>query len=242
MIKNMNNLLLLSGMDGTGILFRPLLTKLEICAFDVHIAIYDFNADDNQQLSHQANNVIKFIHTNFNKELFIVVFESYSSLFVPYLLKHELNIHKSYIIGGFLTCPSVVAKWGKLFHPIWTALMPNKLLGWLLFRHWANDELIGLFREVLVVIGKPDVLPLFKKRLSNIACAKIPHELPKSSIPCVYLSASHDKLVGINAGLVFKALFDDMAFNIASGTHFLLQTNPDCLIDELNKNLSTKWV
>ncbi|MDO4450749.1 MAG: hypothetical protein Q4B79_07325 [Moraxella sp.] len=237
----MKNLLLLSGMDGTGILFRPLLDVLNA---SYRIAIYDFNDyhhnKHNQDLAYQADKIAKFIHDNFGREPFVVVFESYSSLFVPYLLKYPLAIEKIYIIGGFLTCPSVLAKVGLFINPTWARFLPNKLLGFLLFRHWANEELIGLFREVLAVISSPAILPLFKKRLSNITHAKIPSHLPKSSVPCVYVSARCDDLVNKKAGLVFGTMFENIDFLIIDGTHFLLQTNPKFLAETLN--LKTKRI
>ncbi|STY93502.1 hypothetical protein [Moraxella bovis] len=163
----MKNLLLLSGMDGTGILFRPLLDELNQSDVNYRIAIYDSNAchikdNNNQALEYQADKIVKFIHGNFGYESFVVVFESYSSLFVSYLLKCQLAIEKIYLIGGFLACPSVLAKFGLFINPAWARLLPNQLLGFLLFRHWANEELIGLFREVLAVISSPAILPLFK--------------------------------------------------------------------------------
>lgn len=230
----MKNLLLLSGMDGTGILFRPLLDELNQSDVNYRIAIYDFNGDGNQDLTHQTKQIIRFIHHHFNHESFIVVLESYSSLFVPYLLKHQLAIEKICIIGGFLACPSILAKVGYFINPAWTRHLPNQLLGFLLFRHWANEELIGLFHEVLAVIDNPTMLPLFKQRLANIAHAKIPNDLPKSSIPCVYVSARCDNLVGKKARLAFGVIFNDIDFLIIDGTHFLLQTNPKFLAEILN--------
>lgn len=232
----MRNLLLLSGMDGTGILFRPLLDKLDV---NYRIAIYDFNVchvkdNNNQDLAYQADKIVKFIRDNFGYEPFVAVFESYSSLFVPYLLKYQLAIEKIYIIGGFLACPSVLAKVGLFINPAWARFLPNQLLGFLLFRYWANEELIGLFREMLTVIGSPDILPLFQQRLANIAHAKIPSHLPKSSVPCVYVSARCDDLVNKKAGLAFKAMFENIDFLTIDGTHFLLQTNPKFLAERLN--------
>lgn len=230
-------------MDGTGILFRPLLDVLNASH---RIAIYDFNDyhhdNHNQDLAYQADKIAKFIHDNFGREPFVVVFESYSSLFVPYLLKYPLAIEKIYIIGGFLACPSVLAKVGLFINPTWARFLPDKLLGFLLFRHWANEALIGLFREVLAVIGSPAVLPLFKQRLANIAYAKIPSHLPKSKIPCVYVSARCDDLVHKKAGLAFKAMFENIEFLNMDGTHFLLQTNPQFLANEFNQPSQTKRV
>lgn len=228
----MKRILLLSGMDGMGILFRPLLKKLNAH----HIAVYDLNDDDNQMLDYQSDKIVQFIHQNFNYQPFILVAESYSSLFIPYLLKYQLNIQKIYIIGGFLAYPSWIVKFAYLCNPLWINYLPDRLLGFLLFRHLATDELIGLFREVLAVIGKPNVLPLFKQRLSNIAHATMPTIHHKSKIPCVYLSASHDDLVSKKAGWLFGALFDDIAFYTIDGTHFLLQTNPAYLAEELNRH------
>lgn len=231
-------------MDGTGILFRPLLDALNA---NHRIVIYDFNVchvqdNNNQDLAYQANKIANFIHDNFGCEPFVVVFESYSSLFVPYLLKYPLAIEKIYIIGGFLSCPSALAKVGLFINPTWARFLPDKLLGFLLFRHWANESLIGLFREVLAVISSPAILPLFKQRLANIAYAKIPSHLPKSSIPCVYVSARCDDLVHKKAGLAFKAMFEDIEFLNMDGTHFLLQTNPQFLANEFNQPSQTKWV
>lgn len=227
----MKNILLLSGMDGTGILFCPLLDKLND---QYRIAIYDFNDDINQQLNHQAKKIIKFIHHNFGNHEFILIAESYSSLLLDELLKHELNIQKVYIIGGFLSCPSLLAKIGHLLNPVWLRLLPKQLLGHLLFYRWSNDELMALFGKVLAKISKSDVLPLFRQRLKNIAHAKAPKHLTKSSTPCVYVSASHDYLVNPKSGLAFKELFYNIKFIKANGTHFLLQTNPCFLADELN--------
>lgn len=220
-------------MDGKGILFYPFLKKLSP---KHHIAIYDFNDDTQQDLAYQAQRICQFARRMFDDEPVILICESYSSLLLPYLLQGQFFIQKIYIIGGFLGCPSMLAKVAFLLNPRWINHISDKWLGWLLFRHLATDELIGLFREVLAVIGKPNVLPLFKQRLSNIAHATMPTIHHKSKIPCVYLSVSHDDLVSKKAGWLFGVLFDDIAFYTIDGTHFLLQTNPAYLAEELNRH------
>lgn len=89
----MKNLLLLSGMDGTGILFCPLLNQSEA---NHCIAIYDLNkyhhGTHHQSLGHQSDKIAKFAYDDFGDNPFIVVFEFYSSLFVPYLLRRSFNI------------------------------------------------------------------------------------------------------------------------------------------------------
>lgn len=223
----MQNILLLSSMDGTNILFSPFLQKIDE---NVTVKCYNLNEHSNQEIAYQVQQIEQFILTNFSGKPVTLIAESYSGLLVFNLLTarpiNSLNITNIVFIGGFLECPSWLARFANWFDPSWAKALPDNILGHLLFNRWHNQELIHLFRQVLAILSEPNRNEMFKYRLTNIAKARLPDMQQQINIPCLYLQATRDNLVKSHNSKAFQIYFADLKVEKIQGTHFLLQTNP----------------
>lgn len=234
MIKN---LVLISGMDGTNILFQPFIKVL--ATYSVNVLVYDMNADENQDVFYQANLLKQAIKQKFSQQRITIVAESYGGLLAYELLRHpkivpEMNadkiyIDKIYFIGGFLSCPSYAAKWAYAIVPSLMGLLqscPNWLrtfmIGRFAFCGFFDDVMMRLFRTVLWQLNQPALKTMFKQRLKNIAKSSFVNPCEKISTPCVYVASSCDYLVPHHNIHHFEQAFDDLTVVYLEGSHFLL--------------------
>ncbi len=230
MIKN---LVLISGMDGTNLLFKPLLEELN--AYCVVSLVHDMNEHDNQDICHQVNILKNDIKHQFHHEPVTIIAESYGGLLAYELLSHQdihavINIEKVYFVGGFLSCPSFMAKWADVVVPslvMFLNVCPNWLrefmIGHWIFYGFFDDKMMMLFKEVLSQLSQPRIKTMFIHRLKNIANACPIHANKKLDLPCVYVAASHDHLVLGRHINEFRRIFDDLTVIHLKGSHFLLQ-------------------
>ncbi len=237
------NLLLLSGLDGTGVLFKPLLqTMLKELQSKTCLLIYDLNGDDNQNLDYQAKRIESQISEQFADESVVVIAESYSGLLAYQLLIRRIaNIERVFFVACFLQRPShwaYLAKYAYFIQPKWMAFINDKALKYALFNRFGSDELLALFRQAMVELEVNNHKVMLDKRCENIV--NLPSSVStkskltnfkianfKITTSCVYLQANQDTLVNNDNLAVFQQLFTNLKVVRLDGSHFLLQTNAD---------------
>lgn len=119
------NLVLLSGLDGTGILFEPFL-KVATIQFD-EVFIYQTNNEINQTLTHQANHLAKTLTDKFSQNPIIIIAESNGGLLAYHLLNHSLNVKHIFFVACFLTLPNPLARLVKFIKPIYIGYLINSM-------------------------------------------------------------------------------------------------------------------
>ncbi len=227
------NLLLLSGLDGTGVLFKPLLqTMPKELQSKTCLLIHDLNGDDNQNLDYQAKRIESQLSEQFADESVVVIAESYSGLLAYQLLIRRIaNIERVFFVACFLQRPShwaYLAKYAYFIQPKWMVSINDKALKYALFNRFGSDELLALFRQAMVELEVKNHKEMLDKRCKNIvnlpSSVSIKHKI---TTPCVYLQAKQDTLVNTDNLAVFQQLFTNLKVVRLDGSHFLLQTNAD---------------
>lgn len=207
---------LLPGLDGTGILFEPFL-DVRPSGIDVHAI--KLRQDSKLTALDQALEISSTAIT----EPCMLIAESYSGrIAYEIALKNDLVKHV-FFVASFLRAPSMLAVLAS-FVP--SSLVKNRALvsqvgAKIAFRSRNTKSLSELLVQALGSVNTEVV----KRRLREIGELESP--TTKLHIPCTYLYASQDNLVPPKVIRVFEDLCPSLNVVKLDGTHFLMQTNPE---------------
>ena len=207
---------LIPGMDGTAILFDPL---IEQAPAGVEIVKLPLIQSSDAGYQEQARDVISRI----GEEPLVLVAESYSGMVAYQMLRMECkNIRHVVFAASFISRPSWMAAIAR-FTPVAilkSRAIPKSLVGRVLFGRFSSDSLIECFyRSLLAVEDK-----VISHRLRQIATLEEP-TIP-IKVPCTYIRPRGDRLVSKRSIEPFKNLCEKLSVCEVEGTHFVLQTNP----------------
>jgi pimeloyl-[acyl-carrier protein] methyl ester esterase len=216
-------LVLLPGMDGTGLLFKPLLPLLATPQ-----EIIPFNSALNQ--TYEA--IYTYVKAKLPNEDFYLVAESFSGSIAARLAFANIQNLKGIIfVATFLSCPS------KPLVSLAKKLSLKRLLKIPLASYFIRKLLIGpkfpieLFYKSISEMTEFE----FKARLSALESLSENAVNIKSTIPVLYLYAENDYLVSENHISEFVSLFGNVSVSHVQGTHFLLQSNPESCAKYINE-------
>jgi pimeloyl-ACP methyl ester carboxylesterase len=221
----MTHLVLLPGMDGTGLLFAPFLAALD-AALDsappaLKTTVIAYPTD--QALDYAA--LESFVRARLpTQEPYVLLGESFSG---PMAI--SLAVSGLPMLRGLVLCASFTRNPRPVFGPL------RFLSGWLpvsvfAFRGvWRGllgnfytdalcDWLVGTVAQV-----SPEVL---RSRLRAVLSVDVSAKLAQVHVPMLSLEASQDRLVPARAGEALHRLKPDMRRLKLSAPHFLLQTAP----------------
>jgi pimeloyl-ACP methyl ester carboxylesterase len=212
------NLVLLPGLDGTGLLFQPL---LEALASRVRSKVIAYPGSESLSLSELARLVVKQLPSGQS----VVLAESFSGLVALTLLTEVASRVRSVIfVGAFAEPPRpfllrlapVVSGSAALLRS-----MPSFVLRQYCLGKDATAAQLNLLREALAAVS-PKVLA---QRLSLIGAR---HSFGKTrfNVPAYYISASEDRLVPASCARWFEERFASCGMEELHGPHFLLQARP----------------
>jgi len=218
-------IILLPGVDGTGILFEPFLQTFKT---DIPIEVIPLTEDSDQSILHQ----VSLIEDAVADEPVIFIVESYSGLLAYELAKrNKINIKQIFFFGCFLQTPSLIGKIGPFLPVHLLKVIPDKLLSHFLFNQWSSPELIALFHKALESVNFSNL----KKRIKIISSYQKP--IQPIDIPSIYVQASMDKLVDADNIELFKELCHNLQIEVVEATHLLLQTQPQAMCQLIHKYL-----
>ncbi len=216
-------------MDGTGILFEPL---LKLISGTIQYEVIALSKFQSETPSAQAAELAIMIA---NQEV-ILFAESYSGLIAYELCKLQgESIKHVFFAAGFLERPSLISRYASLF-PITflrCKLIPAAVLNYLFFDRSSNSELVDLFYQSLGSVPNKTL----RTRLDIIAQAKRPVDKVKQ--PTTYLCASNDWLVSKNVITTFKRLCVNFELINVTGGHFIAQSNPEKCWQEVLRVIDT---
>ncbi len=209
-------ILLLPGLDGTGMLFEKM---KESFPDNLDVEVISYESLDGISFSEQASEVSRLIE---DIDIFIVG-ESYSGC-VAYELYKLLGsrVKGIFFLASFISSPSLFSRLAGLL-PV-SMITPNFLSEKLLYLF--GFSLIGsssLTKPVFASIVKADKYKL-KTRLRNIASLGRPKQV--IACPVIYIRPSRDLLVSASAVRVLSEKCSDFKQILVKGGHFVAQSNP----------------
>jgi pimeloyl-[acyl-carrier protein] methyl ester esterase len=209
---------LLPGLDGTGLLFRPLIAALPA---GLRATVVSYPATQPLRLDELA----ALVSRKLPPEKVVLVAESFSGLVaLTLLMSAPARFRAVVFVGAFAEPPRpLLLKLAPLASRA-TGLMrsaPAFLLRQFCVGRDASAGDLKLLREALAAVA-PDVLA---QRLALIGTR---HSFGKAKfdVPAHYLRASQDRLVPTAAADWFKQRFRQCEVEEVEGPHFLLQASP----------------
>ncbi len=209
-------LILLPGMDGTGILFKPL-EKL-IPSF-IEYEIIPLASFQSNKPNVQATELAEKLG---NEEV-VIFAESYSGLIAYELCKlNTVTIKHVFFAACFLERPTFLSKFSCLlpFSLLRSEIIPSAILGSLFFAKPTSSDLVNLFYQSLNNVSDMNL----KSRLNVIALVKTQTDVINQ--PCTYIKASSDWLVSNKVIGTFRSLCLNINIVDVEGGHFIVQSNP----------------
>lgn len=216
----------LPGMDGTGISFEPLQSRL---ARDVQTTVVRYPND--QLLSFEetvrwAGNQLPPDQRNA-----IVIAESFSGpVAVSLVASGQVKAKCLVLCATFASSPRP-RLWRTLgYLPLaWLTKLPipRILLQWAIE---GGEETAGLFLSMWGRVKAQMPAGVLAHRLGIMSRVDVRGLLPKIAVPCLYLQASRDLSVPASALLDFCRHVPDLRVRRIKGPHFILQARPrECL-------------
>lgn len=209
---------MLPGLDGTGLLFRPLQKALPP---DIHCKVIAYPPDEQLHLSELAALVARQLPDT----KAVLLAESFSGLVALKLLASARDRLRGLIlVGAFAEPPRplllrlspLVSCAGRLMQSAPAFLIRQYCLGTA-----ATDADIQGLRGSLSAVA-PAVLA---QRLRLIGTRESFGQ-DGFGIPCIYIQASEDRLVPATSAQWFQKRFKHLSIETIEGPHFLLQARP----------------
>jgi hypothetical protein len=223
-------IVLLPGLDGTGILFQPLIAHLpqtiEIRCFSSEIFATDCIATQAQIVSDAIMD-----------RACIIFAESFAGRLAFEIIRNpKVTVAHVVFAASFLQRPSFFSRfaaWVPLF-PLYRRWLPNWFLNKLLFGQFhAKPMLLPLFYQALARAPEQ----LIRNRLAEIA--QMHAETQMFTQPCTYIAAKSDYLVNAAAAKHIACLSSNFSKVRFHGGHFIAQCQPaacaELLLDLVRK-------
>ncbi|ERS10633.1 hypothetical protein Q668_03355 [Alcanivorax sp. PN-3] len=213
-------LVLLPGMDGTGLLFRDVLAHLTSLECEV-IPLPHAGPQDIDRLA-------RHVASRLPQSDYVMLAESFSGKIAEtLLLRGDPNLKAVIFVASFLSRPGWLLPRLAAALPIKALLaLPASSLAirWFLMGRQASDEAITRFRQAV----RPVPRKVLGQRLGQIAGMRF--ERHRFTVPALYLRPRNDVLVS-DVTAQFRASFANLDVVELGGPHFILQARPERCAD-----------
>jgi pimeloyl-ACP methyl ester carboxylesterase len=226
-VPSPTHLVLLPGLDGTGKLFEPFVEQFQ---GTYGVTVIPYPTQTHKPMDVLVDYVISLLPVD---QPLVILGESYSGpVAIRLAARTELDIRGLVLVATFAKYPvtllglvSRVLPLSLLFHlPV-----PDFVVRRYCFGDYADKNIVSKLREV-VKDNRPAVLA---QRAREGAVVDVTSLLPQIRIPCLYISASGDRLVPTHTLQVIKAGIRDIEIVEIDGPHFILQTQPKACRDAI---------
>ena len=219
-------LVLLPGLDGTGLLFRPL---LEVLPPSLPAQVVAYPPD--QQLGYEAllPRVLAALPAD---GPFMLLGESFSGpLALMAAARRPAGLVGVVLCASFARCPhSWLPRWvGGLVRPGLLRIVPrfSQVKG--LLGCYATPGLKLLVREALALVA-PEV---FACRLRAVLTVNAAADLARCPVPLLYLRGSRDCVVPFWNAACVRRVLPSAVIHVISSPHMVLQTQPQLAAEAL---------
>ncbi len=215
----MTTLLLLPGLDGTGMIFEPMLTHLPE-EIDAQVVRYPVD----RVMSFQEH--VAFVRKQFpRKKPFVLLAESFSGpIGLQLLAEPPDNLIGVIFVATFARHPSPFLLDAGCYLPqkLLLSLFSKTPLGRFFCLGGASADAAGIFREALQSVK----LSVLSNRLKILAELPPPPDKTFSG-PCLYLQASKDRLVPSRALDQLQRQLPHLQVEQIAGPHIILLAQPE---------------
>jgi len=219
-------IVLLPGLDGTGILFKPFIDALPT-AFDVLVISYP------PDIKLPYEELIELVINQLPEEKFILLAESFSGhIAYQVALRKPTNLKSVIFVATFLEPPRPFLLGLSSCFPrslFLSAPIPNYVVKTFLLGGAENKKLIDLLKQSIKQVSS-DVISY---RLQEIAKLRNDQKLCDTKV--AYIQATNDKLVPARCLETFKKVFTNLSIFQIEGSHFILQTDPLACVEVVVK-------
>jgi pimeloyl-ACP methyl ester carboxylesterase len=211
-------LVLLPGMDGTGVMFGPFVEALG-ASLATQVVRYPAALSSYAACAH-------FVRTQLPKDRpFLLLGESFSGpVAIALAAEHPPGLLGLVLCSTFARNPHRGLGW---LAPLVMMLPPqrlsNSMLRFLLLGRWATAELVRLMRTMMVGVPASSM----KGRLLAINTVDHTTLLASLRVPVLALCASQDRLVPKAATTWIRAHLPNLDIVTLQGPHWLLQARPE---------------
>lgn len=219
-------LVLLPGMDGTGLLFAPLAAALrEVCPVTIVAYSHDSAAQTYAGLQAQAEQALP------RHGPLVLLGESFSGpIAVALAAKHADRVVGLVLCCSFLCNPRPGLRWLRGLASIPTPLPPGPVLSAMLLGQFATPELRALLNKALS--GVPAAA--LRARLRAVLDINVKTQARGLAMPVLYLQASRDRLVPADAANGLQQCCPQTVVQPLDAPHCLLQAAPEAAATALS--------
>jgi pimeloyl-ACP methyl ester carboxylesterase len=213
-------LILLPGLDGTGVLFRPLLRVLPQPIEPVVISY-----PTREPLSYDE--LFSYVTERLPNEPFVLLGESFGGPLSLRIATGEFahRVRGVILAGSFVKCPyDFVPRWaGALVPPLPLSALPAlaKIKSWL--GMYATEEHYSLSAEALSMVSAN----VFAHRVREIVRVDVIEQLLACRAPLLYMQGARDRVVWPGNLSLIQRLRPDVRVARIDAGHMILKTRPD---------------
>ena len=208
---------LLPGLDGTGILFKPF---IEALPKNIETLVISYPRTKKQNYGE----LVSYVTAQLPEEDYILVGESFSgNIAYQIALSNPKHLKSIIFVASFLSNPRplLLALANYLPMKIILSVPPPKfIIKIFMLGASAKNNIIQLFLEALKQVS-PEVLSFRLKEIKNLKmCSQ------QCEVEATYIQATNDYLVPQKSVASFEKLFSNLSVHKVSGSHFILQSKP----------------
>jgi pimeloyl-ACP methyl ester carboxylesterase len=217
--ENAITLVLLPGMDGTGLLFGPLAAALrEVCPVTIVAYSHDTASQTYAGLQTQAERALP------PDGPLVLLGESFSGpIAMALAAKHPGRVVGLVLCCSFLRNPRPGLRWLRALASIPAPLPPGPVLSAMLLGRFATPGLRDLLNKALS--GVPTAA--LRARLRAVLDIDVEMQARSLAMPVLYLQASRDHLVPAGAAAVVQQCCPQTVVHSLDAPHCLLQAVPE---------------
>jgi pimeloyl-ACP methyl ester carboxylesterase len=217
-------LVLLPGLDGTGILFAPFKAKISD-SLAIQVVTYP-----NEHVRYDQH--VEAVTAVLPKDRhYVLVAESYSGpVAVRIAARQPAGLIGVVLCATFVACPRpALAPFRSLLGIIPPWRVPAAWLAPILLGRFSTPALVHMLRKALEIVPPAKLLD----RLDSVARVDVTEAASIVQVPTLYLRATSDRLVPKGAGDLAKHYMPGLRILELEGPHFLLQASAKVTADTI---------
>lgn len=211
-------LVMLPGLDGTGLLFEPFVAALPS---DLRVHTIAYPTDTRLSIREHAALVAKDLPTG----PVVLLAESFSGLVALTLLREfQISVRKVIFLASFAKSPRMLLRFLSPLIPPFAGIVqavPESLVRLFCLGPQATAAQVAWLKSVLSRVP-PEVIA---HRLKLVATAGHGKQ-PPLDIPAIYIQPAQDRLIPASATEELRKCFREFAILQVRGPHFALQAFP----------------